>query len=159
MGCELGARAVERRPTADPPHHMTQPGLQLGSGNQLKGSAYDLESVIGSASAIASVSANSSTRGVAGVAAGDRPVTVEVGRRVAMTAETELMETGFGPDPDGHAAAAVTTDAGIGAAAIGEVVMTLDAVHRAMFVVRKGERQRLAARHEGLAQGERSARV
>ncbi len=54
-----------------------------------------------------------------------------------MTTETEVMKAGFGPDLNGRAAAAMTTDARPLTAPIEVVVMTQDTVHRAVFVVRK----------------------
>ena len=69
-----------------------------------------------------------------------------------MTTETEVVKTRFGADLNDRAAAAMTTDARILAALIGEVVMTLNTVHRAMFVVRKAEDQWLATAHEGFTQ-------
>ena len=87
-----------------------------------------------------------------GVAPRDWPVTGQVFRRVAMTPETEIVKTRFGADPNGSAAAAMTTDTRVGAAPIGEVVMTLTTVHRALFVVRKAEDQWLATAHEGFTQ-------
>jgi len=94
---------------------------------------------------------------MAGVAPRDRPVTRQVRRGVAMTTETEVVKARFGADPNGRAAAAMTTDARIGTAAIGEVVMTLNAVHRAMFVVRKAQGQRLTTTQERFAQGQSRA--
>jgi hypothetical protein len=60
-----------------------------------------------------------------------------------MTTETEVVKARFGADPNGSAAAAMTTDARIFAAPIDEVVMTCNAVHRAVFLVRKTQDQRL----------------
>ena len=74
---------------------------------------------------------------MAGVAPRDRPVTGQVRRGVAMTTETEVVKARFGADPNGRAAAAMTTDARVSTAPIDEVVMTRDAVHLAVFVVRK----------------------
>ena len=74
-----------------------------------------------------------------------------------MTTETEVVKARFGADSNGSAAAAMTTDARIGTAPIGEVVMTLNTVHRAMFVVRKVEDQRLATAQERLTQGQNRA--
>jgi hypothetical protein len=74
-----------------------------------------------------------------------------------MTAETEVVKARFGAHLNGSATAAMTTDARVGTAAIGEVVMTFNAVHLAMFVVRKGQDQRLAAAQERLTQGESRA--
>jgi hypothetical protein len=54
-----------------------------------------------------------------------------------MTTETEVVKARFGADPNGSAAAAMTTDARIFTAPIDEVVMTRNAVHRAVFLVRK----------------------
>lgn len=93
-------------------------------------------------------------RRMAGVAPSDRPVTGQVRRRVAMTTETEVVKARFGADPNGSAAAAVTTDARIATALIGEVVMTLNAVHRAMFVVRKAQHQRFTTAQERFTQGQ-----
>ena len=74
-----------------------------------------------------------------------------------MTSETELMKARFGADLNGGAAATMTTDARILAAQIGEVVMTLNAVHRTMFVVRKPEDQRLITTQERFTQGQSRA--
>ena len=76
---------------------------------------------------------------MASVAPRGRPVTGEVRRGVAVTTETEVVEARFGADPNGSAAAAMTTDARIFTAPIDEVVMTRDAVHREMFLVRKAQ--------------------
>ena len=76
---------------------------------------------------------------MAGVASRDRPVASEVRGRLAMTTETEVVEARFGADPNGSAGAAMTTDARILAGPIDEVMVTLNAVHRAMFVVRKAQ--------------------
>src|SRR5215469_3522339 len=78
-------------------------------------------------------------RRMASLAPRHRPVTGQVRRGLAMTAETEVVEARFGADPDGRAAAAVTTDARICPASIDEIVMTGNAVHRAMFLVRKAQ--------------------
>jgi hypothetical protein len=96
-------------------------------------------------------------RRMTGVAPGDRPVTAQVRRGVTMTAETEIVKTRFGTDTNVSAAAAMTTDAGIRPASIGEVVMTLDAVHLAMIVVRKAQDQRLTTPHERFTEGESRA--
>ena len=69
-----------------------------------------------------------------------------------MTPETEVVKARFGTDPNGSAAAAMATDTRVGAGPIGEVVMTQNTVHRAMFVVRKAQDQWLAAAHEGFTQ-------
>jgi len=74
-----------------------------------------------------------------------------------MTTKTEVMKARFGAGPNGSAAAAMTTDARIFTAAIGEVVMTLNAVHRAMFVVRKAQGQRLTTAQERFTQGQSCA--
>ena len=76
---------------------------------------------------------------MARVAPRRRPVTGQVRRGVAMTTETEVVKARFGADPNGGAAAAMTTDARIFTAPIDEVVMTRDAVHRAMLLVRKAQ--------------------
>ena len=94
---------------------------------------------------------------MADVAPGNRPVTAQVRRGIAMTAETEVMKACFGADFNGCAAATMTTDARILAAQIGEVVMALNAVHRAMFVVRKPEDQRLITLQERFTQGQSRA--
>jgi len=54
-----------------------------------------------------------------------------------MTTETEFMKARFSADLNGSAAAAMTTDARIFTAPIDVVVMTQNAVHRAVFVVRE----------------------
>jgi hypothetical protein len=94
---------------------------------------------------------------MAGVAPRNRPMTVQVRRGVAMTTETEVVKARFGADPNGSAAAAMTTDARIVAAPIGEVVMTSNAVHREMLVVRKPKDQRLTTAKERFTQGESRA--
>ena len=76
-------------------------------------------------------------RHVASVAPRRRPVTGQVRRGVAMTTEAEVVKARFGADPNGSTAAAMTTDARVFTAPIDEVVMTRDAVHRAVFLVRK----------------------
>ena len=68
-----------------------------------------------------------------------------------MTPETELVKARLGTHPNG-AAAAMTTDTRVGAGPIGEVVMTLNTVHRAMFVVREAQDQWLATAYEGFTQ-------
>jgi len=74
-----------------------------------------------------------------------------------MTTKTEVMKARFGAGPNGSAAAAMTTDARIFTAAIGEVVMTLNAIHRAMFVVRKAQGQRLTTAQDRFTQGQSRA--
>jgi len=96
-------------------------------------------------------------RRVAAVAPRYRSVAGEVRRRVAMTTKTEIVEARFCADPDAGAAAAMATDTRVGAGPIGEVVMTLNAVHRAMLVMRKTEDQWLTATQEGFTQGQRRA--
>ena len=71
-----------------------------------------------------------------------------------MTAETEVVKTRFGADPNVRSAAAMTTDARIGTGPIDEVVMTLNAVHLPMPVVGKAQHQWLTTPHERLAQRE-----
>lgn len=68
-----------------------------------------------------------------------------------MTAEAEVVKARFGADPKVRATTAMTTDAGIGTRAIDEVVMTLNAVHLAMFVVRKVHDQSLTSAQERLS--------
>ena len=74
-----------------------------------------------------------------------------------MATETEIMKTRLGADPNGSAAAAVATEARIFTAPIGEVVMTMNAVHRAMFVVGKTKNQRFTAMQERFTQGQSRA--
>ena len=74
-----------------------------------------------------------------------------------MTAETKVVKARFSTDADGYTAAAMTTDARISAAPIGEVVVTLNAVHRAMSVVRKRQDQRLTTVQERFTQGQSSS--
>ena len=76
-----------------------------------------------------------------------------------MTTETEVVKTRFGADLNDRAAAAMTTDARILAALIGEVVMTLNTVHGAMLVMWKCEQQRLFSTQERFTQGQRGART
>ncbi len=70
-----------------------------------------------------------------------------------MTTETEVVKARFGTDPNVSAAAAMTTDARVFTAPIEEVVMTLNAVYRAMFVVRKAQGQRFTTAHERFTHG------
>ena len=74
-----------------------------------------------------------------------------------MTTETEVVKACFDPDSNLRAAAAMTAYAGLGAALVGEVVMTQNAVHRAMFVMREVQRQALATAQERLPQRESTA--
>ena len=69
-----------------------------------------------------------------------------------MTTETEVMKACFGADPNSSAIAAMTADTRVGTAAINEVVVALDAVHGAMFVVRKVQNQRLTTPQEWFTQ-------
>ena len=69
-----------------------------------------------------------------------------------MTSETEVVKACFGADADVCTIAAMTTDTRVGTAPIDEIVMTSNAVHRAMFVVGKAEDQRLTTAQERFAQ-------
>ena len=69
-----------------------------------------------------------------------------------MTTETEVVKARFGADLNDGAGATMTTDARVCAAPIGEVVMTLNAVHRPMFVVRKAEDQWLVTAQKRFTQ-------
>ena len=69
-----------------------------------------------------------------------------------MTTETEVMKACFGADPNGCATATMTADTRVGTASIDEVVMALNAVHRAMFVVGKAQNQGLTTPQEWFAQ-------
>ena len=71
-----------------------------------------------------------------------------------MATETEIVKACLGAGTKVGPAAAVTADARAGPASISEVVMALNAVHLAMFVVRKAQDQRLAAAYERLTEGE-----
>lgn len=71
-----------------------------------------------------------------------------------MTTETEVVKTRFGADPNVCSPAAMTTDARVGTAPIDEVVVTLNAVHLPMLVVRKAQDQWLTTPHERLTQRE-----
>jgi hypothetical protein len=64
------------------------------------------------------------------------------------------VKTRFGAHPNVSAAAAVTADARIRAGLIGEVVVTVNAVHLAMFVVRKIQDQPITTGQERFTQGE-----
>jgi hypothetical protein len=74
-----------------------------------------------------------------------------------MTTETEVVKARFDTDPNISAAAPMTTDARIVTRAIREVVMTLNAVDRAMFVVREVEDQPLATAQERFTQSQSRA--
>jgi hypothetical protein len=69
-----------------------------------------------------------------------------------MTAEAEVVKARFGAQLNNSAAAAMTTDARVSTAAIREVVMTLDAVHCAVLVVRKVNDQPLTTAEERFTQ-------
>ena len=71
-----------------------------------------------------------------------------------MTTEAEVVKARFGADPNGSTAAAMTTDARICTAPIDEVVMTRNAVHRAVFLVRKPQDEGLISAQERFAQGQ-----
>jgi hypothetical protein len=96
-------------------------------------------------------------RRMAGVAPCHRSLTGQVRRGIAMTTETEVVKARFDTDPNISAAAPMTTDARIVTRAIREVVMTLNAVDRAMFVVREVEDQRLATAQERFTQSQSRA--
>jgi hypothetical protein len=74
-----------------------------------------------------------------------------------MATETEIMKARFRAGTEVRTTAAVTTDARTGPGSVGEVVMTLNAVHLAMLVVRKPQDQRLTAPYERLTQSESGA--
>ena len=74
-----------------------------------------------------------------------------------MTTKTEVVEARFCADPDAGAATAMATDTRVGTSPIGEVVMTLNAVHRAMLVMRKTEDQWFTATQQRLTQTQRRA--
>jgi len=74
-----------------------------------------------------------------------------------MTTETEVVKARLGVNPNSRATAAMTTDARIGTAPIGEVVMTLNAVHLTMLVVRKPQDQGLTTTQERFTQGQSRA--
>lgn len=69
-----------------------------------------------------------------------------------MASETAVVKARFGADPNGSAMAAMTTDARILTSPIDEVVMTQDAVHRAMLVVREAQDQRFTTAQERFTQ-------
>jgi hypothetical protein len=69
-----------------------------------------------------------------------------------MTAEAELVKACFDTDLEVSTCAAVTADAGTAPGGVGEVVMTLKAVDRPMFLVREVQEQSLVAAQERLAQ-------
>ena len=56
-----------------------------------------------------------------------------------MTTEAEVMKARLGAHPNGSTAAAMTADTRVATGAVSEVVMTLNAVYGAMFVVRKAQ--------------------
>lgn len=75
-----------------------------------------------------------------------------------MTTETEVVKARFGANPDGRATTAMTADTRVATAPIDEVVVTLNAVHRTMFVVRKAQNQRLTTPQERFTQRQCCAR-
>lgn len=87
----------------------------------------------------------------------DRPVSGQASGRIAMTSETEIVKARLGAHPNGGAVAAVTTDARLLTAPIDVVVMTLNAVHCTVFVVREVQGQPLTAAQERLAQSQGGA--
>ena len=94
---------------------------------------------------------------MAGVAPHDGPVAGEVGRGVAMATETEVVEARFGANRNATAAAAMATDTRFRTGPIGEVMVALNAVHRAMLVMRKFHDHRLTTMQECFTQGQRRA--
>ena len=74
-----------------------------------------------------------------------------------MATETEIVKARFGADTNVSAAASMTADARARSASIGEVVMTLNAVHLAMFFVGKAQEQRLTTPHERFTEAESRA--
>jgi len=78
---------------------------------------------------------------MAGLAARRRTVMFEFRGRIAMAPQAEVVKARLGTDQNRGSTAAVTADAGIAASPIGEVVMALDTVDFAVFVVRKVYRQ------------------
>ena len=69
-----------------------------------------------------------------------------------MAPEAEVMEARLGPDHNSRTLTAMAADAGTFSASIGKVVVTHDAVHLAMLVVRKAQYQRFGSAHERLTQ-------
>lgn len=94
---------------------------------------------------------------MAGVAARDRSMTGQERGRIAVTAEAEVVKARFSADANVRSAAAMTTDARIGTAPIGKVVMTLNAVYLAMLVVREAQYERFTTAQEGFTQGQSRA--
>lgn len=62
-----------------------------------------------------------------------------------MTAQTEIVKSCFDSDQKVGTATAMTTDARSGTAPISKVVVTCNAIHRAMLVVWESQHQRIAA--------------
>ena len=69
-----------------------------------------------------------------------------------MTTEAEVMKARLGAHPNGSTAAAMTADTRVATGPVDEIVMTLNTVHRAMFVVREAQDQWLATAYEGFTQ-------
>src|SRR5580704_7970425 len=97
-----------------------------------------------------------SGRQVAGVAARRGSVMFEPWRRIAMAPQAEVVKARLGSDQNRRSATAVTTDASIAASPIVEIVMALNTVDLAVFVVRKVDCQRRRAPEYRLAQRQRS---
>ena len=95
---------------------------------------------------------------MAGLAARRRAVMFELCWRIAMAPQAEVVKARFGTDLDRRSAAAVTTDAGIAASPIAEVVVALDAIDVAVFIMGKVDRKRCRAPNHRLAQCQRSTR-
>ena len=90
---------------------------------------------------------------MAAVAPRDRPVAGRNGRRIAMTAQAELVKACFDTHSKVSTRAAMTADAGAASGCVGEVVMALKAVDRPMLLVREVQEQWLAPAQERFAQG------
>jgi hypothetical protein len=71
-----------------------------------------------------------------------------------MTTKAEVVKASFGAYLNVRAAAPMTTDAGALPAPIDVIVVTLNAVHRAMFVVGEVQNQPITARHERFPQSQ-----
>ena len=72
-----------------------------------------------------------------------------------MTTETEVVKTRFRADPNHRPAAAMTADARLLAAPVDVVVMTVNALHGAVFVVREVYGEPLTTAQERLAHRQR----
>ncbi len=82
---------------------------------------------------------------------GDRAVVLELGRRIAMASQAEIVKACLSSDPQVRARAAMTADASAITRMIDKIMVALHAAHWAMLVMGEINRQACGARHHWLA--------